>query len=136
MINPLRKPRAYDRKKSRIDTSGMLLPKRHPVRSAGRRAYVRRHPCALFGEDFGDCPTRRIECAHVETGGLAIKCPDDLTAPLCSAPGVDGHHRQYDEHRLPKKAREIVARKAKRINDEWTSKQLEKQTARKKGARR
>lgn len=121
------KPRPYDeRKASRIDTSGMPHPKKHFVRDAGYRAEVRRHECALRGKGYGDCATRKVDCAHVGTGGMGIKTHDSLTAPLCSGPA--GHHRQFDTYRLPRAARQLIARRAREIRAEWEKRQERRAT--------
>lgn len=64
-----------------------------PARSKAHLSFIRSLPCTIFG-----CRHRYTEAAHVGwTKGLAQKCSDFETIPLCPA-----HHRE--QHRMGLKA--------------------------------
>ena len=67
------------------------LWKEKTFRSPDKLDFIRQLPCI-------DCgwPGPGNEAHHIETGGMGIKCGDELTVPLCG-PGRRGCHRKADK---------------------------------------
>lgn len=88
----LPKPTKEDRKRARLDTTDLALPKSHFDRDSTYRAWVRLRACLMKWE--GRCEGN-IEAAHLMRGGRGIKGSDYSYIPLCQ-----GHHRLLDGNSL------------------------------------
>lgn len=70
-------------------------PKLKPVRDPKYLAYIRTMDCLDCG---WPAELKGIEAHHIETGGTATKCGDDLTVPLCTFPPYGrGCHSKADK---------------------------------------
>lgn len=70
------------------------LPKEKPYRSAKYLDFVRSHECFDCGwpSELG-----HIESHHIRTGGIATKCGDNETIPLCGF-YARGCHNKADKN--------------------------------------
>lgn len=93
MTLALPKPLKSDRKRGEMDTSDLVLAKRHFPRSGDYKAWVRSQRCLLhwFSRCDGD-----VEAAHMQRGGASIKGSDFSCVPLCGR----NHHRLLDGNSL------------------------------------
>jgi len=64
-------------------------PKEMPFRSRKYLMHIRNMPCIECGWPFS-------EPHHIETGGMATKCGDNLVVPLCGL-NARGCHRKADK---------------------------------------
>lgn len=70
------------------------VPKPTTARNADYLAHVRRHPCCSCGREEG------VVAHHIAGGGVAAKCSDYFTAPLC----VTCHNWWHARAELPSMA--------------------------------
>lgn len=68
-------------------------PKTLPFRSKKYLEFVRAQNCCSCG---WPATLGEIQAHHIETNGMATKCGDDLTVPLCS-PNARGCHARADK---------------------------------------
>lgn len=109
------------RPKTRMDTSGLLLAKEHPVIEPKYRVFVRQHSCALHSSECRG----RVVCAHLTQPGHAArsqKYSDAACVPLC-----DYHHDIIDRRVLvPEEERTgllvLCLFRAIDIREEWRPK--------------
>ena len=94
-------------------------PKRHPVRDAAYRQFVRQHPCALFSSAECRGP---IVCMHLTPPGQASR--GQKYSDVACAPGCRVHHDVIDGRlRINPHLRDallvIVWSKALEIRESW-----------------
>jgi hypothetical protein len=111
-MTALPKPSKYDRKRTRIDTTDLVLPKSHFDRDANYRAWIREHRCLLHW--FSRC-NGPVEAAHLQRGGLAEKGSDYSCIPLCGL----NHHRLLDGNSLDHEIEKFLWQKAWFLLNEW-----------------
>jgi hypothetical protein len=89
-----------------------LLDKPKTPRDEAYKEFVRQHDCldCRWPHELGG-----IEAHHIKTGGMAIKCSDYETVPLCS-PSARGCHRKADKDEIHIKRYELAV---ERLNREW-----------------
>lgn len=89
-----------------------MFPKEKPFRSEKKLAWIREHNCndCQWPAELGN-----IEAHHIETGGTATRCGDDLTVPLCNA-NARGCHPKADKS---KQSAEKYRPVAEKLHNEW-----------------
>ncbi len=81
-----------------------------PTRDAEYLKFVRSHRCLLCYWEGSS-----IEAHHIYTGGMATKCSDYDTVPLCGFSARGCHSRVDQKKNVPQRFLDEV----KRLNDEW-----------------
>lgn len=93
-----------------------MIPKEKPFRSEKYLGYIRSLDCC---ECQWPAELGQIEAHHIRTGGVATKCGDDETVPLCGF-YARGCHNQADKS---SDSFEKYQEKARSLFQAWERKQ-------------
>lgn len=91
-MSSLAKPTRAERKRIKIDTSDLALPKLDPARDKAYLAFVRSQPCSIRGRAEHRC-RGPVQAAHINVTGLRIKASDFATIPLCEKGHIWTQHQ-------------------------------------------
>ena len=93
----------------------MNLQKEIPFRSEKYLAYIRTLKCNDCGWPPDMNGQKLIEAHHIKTGGMATKCGDDETVPLCGF-AARGCHNKADKSPDSERKYQPIA---KRLFEKW-----------------
>jgi hypothetical protein len=110
----LPKPTREDRRRSKIDTSELMLSKEHPDRSGEYKAWIRTHRCILHWLSPCEHFDGKVEAAHMDKCGRGIKGSDLSCIPLCRR-----HHGALDTNTLDWQIVAFCWMKAWELLAEW-----------------